>query len=157
MAGRYTEEQLNTVDKSLLIQMVLNQQEQLETLTAEVRSLNGKMQLMMEQMVLANSFRMLYPEDTVLSLLKLRWKNITSVSMRTKGWTYGKGKAFQGAAPWQCRFPNACGSHYEREICQCGSAVPSGTGIQALWINDYQAEHGKLDDPSRGRIPFCLL
>lgn len=57
MAGRYTEEQLNTVDKSLLIQMVLNQQEQLETLTAEVRSLNGKMQLMMEQMVLANRNR----------------------------------------------------------------------------------------------------
>lgn len=34
MAVRYTEEQLNTVDKSLLIQMFLNQQEQLETLTA---------------------------------------------------------------------------------------------------------------------------
>ena len=31
MAVRYTEEQLNTVDKSLLIQMVLNQQEQLES------------------------------------------------------------------------------------------------------------------------------
>ena len=30
MAVRYTEEQLNTVDKSLLIQMFLNQQEQLE-------------------------------------------------------------------------------------------------------------------------------
>ncbi|MFR2879777.1 MAG: hypothetical protein ACLTC8_01660 [Lachnospiraceae bacterium] len=27
MAVRYTEEQLNTVDKSLLIQMILNQQE----------------------------------------------------------------------------------------------------------------------------------
>ena len=37
MAVRYTEEQLNTVDKALLIQMFLNQQEQLETLTAEVR------------------------------------------------------------------------------------------------------------------------
>ena len=57
MAVRYTEEQLNTVDKSLLIQMVLNQQEQLQTLTAEVRSLNEKMQLMMEQMVLANRKR----------------------------------------------------------------------------------------------------
>lgn len=54
MAVRYTEEQLNTVDKSLLIQMFLNQQ---ETLTAEVRSLNEKMQLMMEQMVLANRNR----------------------------------------------------------------------------------------------------
>lgn len=57
MAVRYTEEQLNTVDKSLLIQMFLNQQEQLETLTAEVRSLNEKMQLMMEQMVLADRNR----------------------------------------------------------------------------------------------------
>ena len=54
MAVRYTEEQLNTVDKSLLIQMFLNQQEQIQTLTAEVTSLNEKMQLMMEQMVLAN-------------------------------------------------------------------------------------------------------
>ena len=57
MAVRYTEEQLNTVDKSLLIQMFLNQQEQQETLTAEVRSLNEKMQLMMEQMILANRNR----------------------------------------------------------------------------------------------------
>ena len=57
MAVRYTEEQLNTVDKSLLIQMFLNQQEQLQTLTAEVASLNEKMQLMMEQMVLANRNR----------------------------------------------------------------------------------------------------
>ena len=57
MAVRYTEEQLNTVDKSLLIQMFLNQQEQLETLTTEVRSLNKKMQLMMEQLVLANRNR----------------------------------------------------------------------------------------------------
>ena len=57
MAVRYTEEQLNTVDKSLLIQMFLNQQEQIQTLTAEVTSLNEKMQLMMEQMVLANRNR----------------------------------------------------------------------------------------------------
>lgn len=57
MAVRYTEEQLNTVDKSLLIQMLPNQQEQLQALTAEVTSLNEKMQLMMEQMVLANRNR----------------------------------------------------------------------------------------------------
>ena len=57
MAVRYTEEQLNTVDKSLLIQMFLNQQEQLQALAAEVTSLNEKMQLMMEQMVLANRNR----------------------------------------------------------------------------------------------------
>lgn len=57
MAVRYTEEQLNTVDKSLLIQMFLNQQEQQGTLTTEVCSHNEKMQLMREQMVLANRNR----------------------------------------------------------------------------------------------------
>ena len=57
MAIKYTEEQLNTIDKSLLVQMFLNQQEQLETLTTQVRSLNEKMQLMMEQLVLSNRNR----------------------------------------------------------------------------------------------------
>ena len=45
MAIKYTEEQLNTVDKSLIIQMFLNQQEelskavnQIEQLTKEVQS-----------------------------------------------------------------------------------------------------------------------
>ncbi|MFR5453092.1 MAG: hypothetical protein ACLTIG_18050 [Roseburia hominis] len=42
MAIKYTEEQLNSVDKSLLVQMFLNQQEQLESLTAEIHSLNEK-------------------------------------------------------------------------------------------------------------------
>ncbi len=57
MAAKYTEEQLNTVDKAFLVQMFLNQQEQVEALTKEVHSLNEKMQLMMEQLVLANKHR----------------------------------------------------------------------------------------------------
>ena len=35
MAIKYTEEQLNSVDKSMLIQMFLNQQEQLEKVSAD--------------------------------------------------------------------------------------------------------------------------
>lgn len=64
MAIKYTEEQLNTVDKSLLIQMFLNLQEeiirsndQVDLLTKEVKSLNEKMQTMMEQLVLSNKAR----------------------------------------------------------------------------------------------------
>lgn len=49
--------QLNSVDKSLLVQMFLNQQEQLESLTAEIHSLNEKMQLMMEQLILSKKER----------------------------------------------------------------------------------------------------
>lgn len=57
MAVRYTEEQLNTVDKSLLIQMFLNQQEQLEKVSANLHSLDTKMQAMMEQLIIGNKNR----------------------------------------------------------------------------------------------------
>lgn len=57
MAFKYTEEQLNTIDKSLLIDMFLGLQDQVETLSKETHALNDKMQLMMEQLVLANKNR----------------------------------------------------------------------------------------------------
>lgn len=57
MAVKYTEEQLNTVDKSLLISMLLNMQEQNAALTKEVHDLNDKMQRILEQIALANDHR----------------------------------------------------------------------------------------------------
>ncbi|MBN2898609.1 MAG: IS66 family transposase [Clostridia bacterium] len=57
MAFKYTEEQLNTMDKSLLISLFLGLQDQLDVLTQETKSLNEKMQLMMEQLVLSNNHR----------------------------------------------------------------------------------------------------
>lgn len=57
MAIKYTEEQLNSVNKSMLIQMFLNQQEQLEKVSADLHSLDTKMQVMMEQLILANKNR----------------------------------------------------------------------------------------------------
>lgn len=54
MAFKYTEEQLNTMDKSLLIGLFLNLQKQVEDLSKETHALNDKMQLMMEQLVLSN-------------------------------------------------------------------------------------------------------
>ena len=44
MAIKYTEEQLNSVDKSMLIHMFLKQQEQLEKVSADLHSLDTKMQ-----------------------------------------------------------------------------------------------------------------
>ena len=52
MAVKYTEEQLNTVDKPFLIHLLLQQQEQLEALTKELHASNEKMQLLMEQVIL---------------------------------------------------------------------------------------------------------
>ena len=57
MAFQYTEEQLNTMDKSLIIQMFMNLQGQVGELTKETHALNEKLQLLMEQMVLANRNR----------------------------------------------------------------------------------------------------
>ena len=57
MAKKYTEDQLNTLDKSFLVQMYLNLQEQLESLTKETHELNEKMQLMMEQLILNKQAR----------------------------------------------------------------------------------------------------
>ena len=57
MAVNYTEEQLNSVDKSFLIQLLLQQQEQLNALTKELHTSNEKMQLLMEQLILGKQNR----------------------------------------------------------------------------------------------------
>ena len=57
MAVRYTEEQLNNADKSFLIHLLLQQQEQLEVLTKELHASNEKMQLLMEQVILGKQNR----------------------------------------------------------------------------------------------------
>ena len=57
MAVKYTEEQLNSVDKSFLIQLLLQQQEQLNALTRELHTSNEKMQLLMEQVILGKQNR----------------------------------------------------------------------------------------------------
>ena len=57
MAVKYTEEQLNTVDKSFLIHLLLQQQEQLESLTKELHAANEKMQFLMEQVILGKQNR----------------------------------------------------------------------------------------------------
>ena len=57
MAVKYTEEQLNSADKSFFIQLLLQQQEQLEAITKELRASNEKMQLLMEQVILGKQKR----------------------------------------------------------------------------------------------------
>ncbi len=57
MAFKYTEEQLNKLDKELLISLFLGMQDQMEELTKQTEALNEKMQLMMEQLILSNKNR----------------------------------------------------------------------------------------------------
>ena len=76
MAIKYTEEQLNTIDKSLLVQMLLNQQEQLEALTNEVHTLNEKMQLMMEQLILGNKNRFGRSSEQMIDAHQIRFMEV---------------------------------------------------------------------------------
>ena len=57
MTFKYTEEQLNKLDKELLIQLFLGMQGQMEDLNRQTQALNDKMQLMMEQLVLSKKDR----------------------------------------------------------------------------------------------------
>ena len=57
MAFKYTEEELNKLDKELLVQLFLGLQDQMEGLTRQTQALNDKMQLMMEQLVLSKKSR----------------------------------------------------------------------------------------------------
>ena len=57
MAFKYTEEQLDKLDKELLVQLFLGLQDQMEGLTKQTQALNDKMQLMMEQLVLSKKSR----------------------------------------------------------------------------------------------------
>ena len=76
MAVKYTKEQLNTIDKSLLVQMFLNQQEQLELLTGEVHTLNEKLQLMMEQLILGNKNRFGRSSEQMIDAYQIRFMEV---------------------------------------------------------------------------------
>jgi len=57
MAFKFTEEQLNTLDKSFLIGLFLQLQDQNDKLSGEIQELNRKMEVLIEQITLANKKR----------------------------------------------------------------------------------------------------
>lgn len=57
MAFKFTEEQLNTLDKSFIVNLFLQLQDQNDKLSDEVQELNKKMEVLIEQITLANKNR----------------------------------------------------------------------------------------------------
>lgn len=57
MAMKYTEEQLNSIDKSILVQLFLALQEESEKQTAKLNEMDRKLQRIMEQLVLSKQER----------------------------------------------------------------------------------------------------
>ena len=54
MAFKFTEEQLNTLDKSFIVELFLRLQEQNDKLSAEIQDLNKKIEFLIEQVTLLN-------------------------------------------------------------------------------------------------------
>ena len=57
MAFKFTEEQLNTLDKSFIVNLFLQLQDQNDKLSGEIRELNKKMEVLIDQITLANKNR----------------------------------------------------------------------------------------------------
>ena len=76
MAVKYTEEQLNHADKSLLVALLLNQQEQMESLTKELRETNEKMQKLMEQLVLSKQERFGRSSEKMEDICQIRFMEV---------------------------------------------------------------------------------
>lgn len=57
MAFKFTEEQLNTLDKSFVVELFLQLQEQNDKLSDEIQDLNKKLELLIEQITLSNKNR----------------------------------------------------------------------------------------------------
>ena len=57
MAFKFTEEQLNTLDKSFIVNLFLQLQDQNDKLSDEIQELNKKMEVLIEQITLANKNR----------------------------------------------------------------------------------------------------
>ena len=58
MAFKFTEEQLNTLDKSFVVELFLQLQEQNDKLSDEIQDLNKKLELLIEQVTLSNKNRL---------------------------------------------------------------------------------------------------
>ena len=83
MEIKYTEKELNSIDKTLLIKMFLNLQNQMETLTVEMKALNDKMQKMMEQLVLANNNRFGRKTEKMHSVTSLTIRYLRKFLLKT--------------------------------------------------------------------------
>lgn len=57
MTFKFTEEQLNTLDKSFIVNLFLQLQDQNDKLSGEIQDLNKKMEVLIEQITLANKNR----------------------------------------------------------------------------------------------------
>lgn len=76
MTFKYTEEQLNKLDKELLVQLFLGLQDQMEGLTRQTQALNDKMQLMMEQLVLSKKSRFGRSSEKMAGPVQIRFMEV---------------------------------------------------------------------------------
>lgn len=90
MAFKYTEDQLNKMDKALLIELFLGLQDQMEELTKETHALNQKMQLLMEQVVLAKHHRFGRSTERMEDTTQISFMEIDASERAIRGFCIGR-------------------------------------------------------------------
>lgn len=90
MAFKYTEDQLNKMDKALLIELFLGLQDQMEELTKETHALNQKMQLLMEQVVLAKHHRFGRSTERMEDTTQISFMEIDASERTIRGFCIGR-------------------------------------------------------------------
>ena len=85
MAFKFTEEQLNTLDKSFIVNLFLQLQEQNDHLSGEIQELNKKIEVLIEQITLANKNRFGRSSEKMMILHRsVLWKLMEPLFSSTK-------------------------------------------------------------------------
>ena len=87
MTIKFTEEQLNTLDKSFIVELFLQLQEQNEKLSDELQSLNKKLELLIEQVTLSNKNRFGKSSEKMSDASQIcfmKWMETSYFSMKRK-------------------------------------------------------------------------
>ena len=84
MAFKFTEEQLNTLDKSFIVNLFLQLQDQNDKLSGEIQELNKKMEVLIEQITLANKNRFVRSSEKMTDTSQICFMEVFRMIIGTK-------------------------------------------------------------------------
>lgn len=84
MAFKFTEEQLNTLDKSFIVNLFLQLQDQNDKLSGEIQELNKKMEVLIEQITLANKNRFVRSSEKMTDTSQICFIEVFRMFIGTK-------------------------------------------------------------------------
>ena len=135
MAFKFTEEQLNTLDKSFVVNLFLQLQDQNDKLSGEVQELNKKMEVLIEQITLANKNRFGRSSEKMTDTSQICFMEVDGTIV----------------------FFNEAEAIYDLDAEEPDTLQNKPARILSLWSCHYTSKHGKLDDSIRRKLPGCVV